>query len=323
MTEDTAAATLHEAHQTLAELGLEPSTRRLHLRSSHGSSLPIAAEGQQGRTFLLKWLLPPRPDHIYPAGSRPEDFGRREAGFYRLLDSIDPERRDLPAPKTVLVGPGDPPKWLLLEWLQVAPGPSEEVLLQDHVFDVLDKIQSIPVDRLLGRRDFPLNHWDAIGYLERIRLMYDAVFNVVGETRWRHMLKFFEEAVRWLDSRKPVFVHGDFIEENLLVDEDDRPHLLDFERVGMGNSDHDFAWFWIHSTRSQEWKKNLLARWLGKRVGGDRIRCEWGIRTAIALLAVQRLRWGFLKYGDEDPRVSANLALLDAAIAGGRDLFPV
>lgn len=321
MTEETATPLL-EAHQTLADLGLQPSTRRLRLQSSHGSSAPIAAEGQNGRMFLLKWFLPPRQDQIYPVGAKPEDFARREAGFYRLLDSIDPERRDLPAPKTVLVGPGDPPKWLLLEWLQVAPGPSEEVLLADHVIELLEKIQAIPVDRLLGRRDFPLNHWDPIGYLERIRLMYDAVFGVLGESRWRHLLKFFDEAVRWLDGRKPVFVHGDFLESNLLVDEDDRPHLLDFERVGMGNSDHDFAWFWIHSTRSQEWKKNLLHRWLGNRVGGDRIRCEWGIRTALALLAVQRLRWGFLKYGDEDPRQSANLALLDAAIAGGRDLFP-
>ena len=96
MTEETATPLL-EAHQTLADLGLQPSTRRLPLQSSHGSSVPIAAEGQNGRMFLLKWFLPPRQDHIYPAGARPEDFARREAGFYRLLDSIDPERRDLPA----------------------------------------------------------------------------------------------------------------------------------------------------------------------------------------------------------------------------------
>lgn len=323
MTENAATTPILQAHQTLAELGLRPSERKFHIESSHGSSLPIVAEGQAGRMFLLKWFLEPKQDHIYPAGARPEDFARREAGFYRLLDSIDPERRDLPAPKTVLIGPGNPPKWLLLEWLQVAPGPAEEVLLQDHVFEVIEKLQDIPVERLLGRRDFPLNHWDPIGYLERIRLMYDAVLNVLGESRWRRLLKFFDESVRWLDSRKPVLVHGDFSEANLLVDENDRPHLFDFERVGMGNIDHDFAWFWIHSTRPQEWKKNLLARWLGNRVGGDRIRSEWGIRTALALLAVQRLRWGFLKYGDEDPRQSANLALLDAAIVGGRDLFPV
>jgi aminoglycoside phosphotransferase (APT) family kinase protein len=319
---DKTTTPLQEAQATLAELGLKESPRRHNLQSSHSSSVPLACEGKDGRTFLLKWFLPQKLHHIYPAGARPEDFARREAGFYRLLDSIDPDRRDLPTPRTILVGPGDPPRWLLLEWLQGAPGPAEEVLLQDHVLELLRRLQSVPTDRLLGRRDFPLNHWDPIGYLERIRLMYDAVLNVLGEPRWRHLLKFFDEAVRWLDGRKPVLVHGDFVEANIVVDTNDRPHLLDFERVGMGNSDHDFATFWIHSTRSHEWKKSLLMRWLGNGVGGDRIRSEWGIRTALALLAVQRLRWGFLTYGDEDQRVSANLALLDAAIEGGKDLFP-
>ena len=115
MTNPTTQSPLQEAHAVLAELGLRPSERGPQLHSSHNSSVPIACEGTDGRGFLLKWFLPPKPHHIYPAGAKPEDFARREAGFYRLLDSIDPERRDLPAPRTILVGPGDPPRWLLLE----------------------------------------------------------------------------------------------------------------------------------------------------------------------------------------------------------------
>jgi len=322
LTNPTTQSPLQEAHAVLAELGLRPSERGPQLHSSHNSSVPIACEGTDGRGFLLKWFLPPKPHHIYPAGAKPEDFARREAGFYRLLDSIDPERRDLPAPRTILVGPGDPPRWLLLEWLPAAIGPAEEVLGLDHVFELLARLQAIPTDRLLGRRDFPLNHWDPIAYLERLRLMYDAVLFVLGEQRWRHLLLFFDEAVRWTDGRKPVLVHVDFSEQNIVVDREGRPFLLDFERVGMGNPDHDIAWFWIHSSRHQEWKRSLVRRWFGERVGGDRIRAEWGIRSTVALLAVQRLRWGYLKHGDEDPRQSANLALLDAAIAGGTDLFP-
>ena len=61
---------------------------------------------------------------------------------------------------------------------------------------------------------------------------------------------------------------------------------------------------------------------LGDAVGGDRIRAEWGIRSAIAYLAIRRLRWGYLTHGDEDPRASANLALLDATLEGGGALFP-
>ena len=321
MTEPTTPALQQPAHALLAELGLRPAEReRLH--SGHDSSLLIVGEGSDGRRFLLKWFLPPKPTTIYPAGSRPEDFARRETGFYRLLDSIDPDRRALPAPRTVLVDPGDPPQWLLLECLPAAVGPAEEVLGMEHVFELLQKLQAVPADRLLGRRDFPLNHWDPIGYLERIRLMYDAVLYVLGEARWRQLQALFDEAVRWTDGRKPVLVHGDFCEQNIVVDGEGRPYLIDFERVGMGNVDHDLAWFWIHSQRNQEWKRQLLRRWLGERVGGDRIRSEWGIRTTLALLAVQRLRWGYLTHGDEDPRQSANLALLDAVIAGGDNLFP-
>ncbi|MFM1872181.1 MAG: hypothetical protein RL398_1603, partial [Planctomycetota bacterium] len=71
-----------------------------------------------------------------------------------------------------------------------------------------------------------------------------------------------------------------------------------------------------------EWKKQLLARWFEHKYGSDRIRSEWGIRSALVYLAIRRLRWGYLTYGDEDPRSSANLALLDAALEGGDDLFP-
>ena len=48
--------------------------------------------------------------------------------------------------------------------------------------------------------------------------MYDAVLFVLGDQRWRHLQLFFDEAVRWTDGRKPVLVHGDFSEQNIVVD---------------------------------------------------------------------------------------------------------
>lgn len=323
MTDPTTQAPLREAHTVIEELGLVPGKQPAAMQSSHSSSLPIVCESKDGRTFLLKYFIPMPADTILPAGAKEEDFARREAGFYRYLDSVDPDRRELATPRTIMVGPGDPPKWLLLEWLPMAVGPREEVLSQDHVFRLLEQLQNLSIERLLGRRDFPVQHWDPVSYLDRIRLMYDAVLYVLGEQRWRHLQVFFDEAIRWTDGRKPTLVHGDFCEENIIVNGEDQPFLIDFERVGIGNIDHDLAWFWIHSGRSQQWKKDLLSRWLSRHVGGDRIRSEWGIRSALALLAIQRLRWGYLKHGDEDPRQSANLALLDAVMAGGRDLFPI
>jgi aminoglycoside phosphotransferase (APT) family kinase protein len=310
------------ARDVLRELGLEESSQPHSLVSGHRSSLPIVATGQGGRSFLLKYYVPPPPQTILPAGARADDFSRREAGFYRLLDSIDAERREFPAPRTIVVGPGDPPRWLLLEWLAAARGPAEEVLGQEHVVELLRVLGGVPTERLLGRRGFPVEHWDPIGYLDRIRGMYDAVLFVLGEARWRQVQRFFGEAVRWTDGRKHVLVHGDFLESNVVVTDDGRPFLVDFECIGVGNRDHDFAWFWIHSQRHPEWKRQLLARWFGGAVGGDRIRAEWGIRSTIVYLAIRRLRWGYLTHGDEDPRLSANLALLDAALEGGGGFFP-
>jgi aminoglycoside phosphotransferase (APT) family kinase protein len=311
------------ARAVLQELQLVEAPRPRGLVSGHRSSLPIIADGAGGRSFLLKYYLPPVPGTIYPAGVRGDDYSRREAGFYRLLDSIDPGRRDFPAPRTIAVGPGDPPRWLLLEWLPGAVGPAEEVIGQDHVLELQQKLAAVPTDRLLGRRSFPVEHWDPIGYLDRTRAMYDAVLYVLGESRWRSVQRFFSEAIRWTDGRKHVVVHGDFHESNIVVTDEGRPFLVDFECVGVGNRDHDFAWFWIHSQRHHEWKRQLLQRWLGNTVGGDRIRAEWGVRSAVVYLALRRLRWGYLSHGEDDPRLSANLALLDAALAGGRDLFPV
>jgi aminoglycoside phosphotransferase (APT) family kinase protein len=311
------------ARDVLRGLHLTEIQAPLRLESGHRSSLPILAETGTGRTFLLKYYLPLAADVILPTGARAGDFSRRETAFYRLLDSMDPERREFPAPRTIAFGPGDPPEWLLLEWLPGAVGPREEVIGQDHVHGLLDRLAAVPTERLMGRRGFPLEHWDPIGYLDRIRSMYDAVLFVLGEARWRQLQRFFGEAVRWTDGRPHVLVHGDFQESNVVVTDDDKAFLIDFECVGIGNRDHDFAWFWLHTSRHPDWKRRLLNRWLGSAVGGDRIRAEWGIRSTIAYLAIRRQRWGYLTHGDDDPRRSSNLALLDAALEGGGALFPV
>lgn len=323
VTESPSETHLEAARDVLRELHLHEVPRPRRLVSGHRSSLPLVADGKGGRPFLLKYYLPPDPTTILPTGVRADDYSRREAGFYRLLDSLDPQRREFPAPRTIAVGPGDPPRWLLLEWIPGAVGPAEEVIGQEHVTELLQRLATVPSDRLMGRRGLPLEHWDPVAYLERVRAMYDAVLFVVGEPRWRQMLRFFSEAVRWTDGRKHVLVHGDFHENNIVVTDEGRPFLVDFECVGVGNRDHDFAWFWIHCQRHQEWKRQLLGRWFGGAVGGDRIRSEWGIRSALVYLALRRLRWGYLTCGDEDSRRSSNLALLDAALHGGGELFPV
>lgn len=316
--------TLTAARAVLAEFGLvENQAIRMRPGSGHNSSLLLPCVGPTGVEFVLKYFVPPADGRFYPAGVKLEDYARRESAFYRYLDGIDPERRELPAPRTILIDSTDPPRWLLLEWIRSAPGPAEESLGLDQIFTALAALKTIQTDHLVGRRDFPLSHWDVVSYIDRVRLMYDAVLQVIGQRRWRRALDFFDEAIRWTESRPAVFVHGDFTEQNLLVDANGEPFLVDFERVGVGNEDHDFAWLWIHSTRGQDWKRALLARWFATRWGSDRIKSEWGIRASLVYLALRRLRFGSLSHGVDDANAARNLALLDAALGGGPDLFPL
>lgn len=313
-----------EALKVLADLGLE-ETKDIRVRpcSGHHSSILVPCDGIDGRSFLLKYFIPPAEGQYYPAGVRLDDYARRECAFYRYLDSMDPDRRMVPAPKTIVLDNNDPPNWILLERIDGAIGPDEEVMGADHVFELLSMMKSIPVDQLIGRRNFPLNRWDTFSYLDRVRKMYDPVLQVIGEKRWTQTTEFFDEALRWTETRQQVIVHGDFTASNILVDHEGSPYLLDFERIGIGNADHDFAWFWIHSHRNHEWKQNLLARFFADMVGSERIRAEWGIRSSIVYLALRRLRFSLLILGDEDPNRAQNLGLLDAALIGSRDLFPV
>ena len=312
------------ALDVLVELGLkESASDQLRPRSGHRSSILVPCQGADGRSFLLKYFLPPGEGQYYPAGVRLEDYPRRECAFYRYLDTVDPERRTMATPKTILIDNQDPPRWILLERLSGAVGPAEEVLGTDHVFTLLETMRRIPVGHLSGRRDFPLNRWDTVSYLERVRMMYDPVLFVIGDERWPRVMAFYEEALRWTETRPPTIVHGDFTASNILVDEEGKPFLLDFERVGTGNEDHDFAWFWIHSDRTQGWNLRLLKRFFGDRVGSERIRSEWGVRATIVYLALRRLRFSYMIFGDHDDNRAHNLGLLDAALIGSTELFPV
>ncbi|MEO0478751.1 MAG: aminoglycoside phosphotransferase family protein [Planctomycetota bacterium] len=326
MTTDQALIDQHraDARKVLQELGLEENEHvRLRSCSGHNSSILMPCMGPDGRTFLLKYAVEPADSRFYPPEVRLEDYPRREAGFYRYLDTVDPNRHRIHAPKTILIDSQDPPRWLLLEWIGGAVGPAEEWLGMDEFLNVLRELREIPLDQLLGRRHFPLNHWDVVSYRDRIRLMVDPMHDVIGADRWQSQMRVLLEAQRWLESRPVTVVHGDFTEQNVLVDAEGRPFLIDFERIGIGNEDHDFAFLWAHSERNEAWKRDLVSRYLDQRHGSDRIKAEWGIRSALIYLAMRRLRFAHLVHGEADPNREQNLALLDAALQGGPALFPI
>ncbi|HMQ22983.1 MAG TPA: aminoglycoside phosphotransferase family protein [Planctomycetota bacterium] len=321
---DATATALDAAHRILNELGIElrdePAPRAV---SGHHSSVLVPCHGVDGREYLLKYFVPPEEGKFYPPEVRIEDYARREIAFYSFLDSWDSARRELPAPSTILMDPKDPPGWILLEHIRPSPGPQTEQLSADNVFDLLARLRSIPMDRLMGRRNFPLNRWDITSLRDRVvRLMYEPLIVIVGEERWANIRSFYREAMRWCETRPQICVHGDFTGDNILVDPDGRPFLVDFERIGIGAPEHDFTWFWIHSRRSREWKTALFRRFVEGMHGSDRVRSEWSMRATAVYLACRRLRFGYLTHGEIDRYRGSNLALLEAALAGGREFFP-
>lgn len=315
---------LSEAKKVLSDLNFvecdHPSPRP---RSGHHSSVLLPCRAEDGREFLLKFFIPPEEGRFYPPEVNIENYARREVAFYSYLDVFDAERRDLPAPKTILMDHGDPPRWILLEHIAPSVGPSSEALSADNVFDLLTRFQGLAISRLCGRRNFPLNRWDIASLRDRVvRLMYEPLIFIVGEETWELIRRFYTEAMRWLETRPHVPVHGDFTEENILVNPDGKPFLVDFERVGTGTCEHDFTWFWIHSTRSKEWKRDLFFRYMASKHGSDHVRSEWAMRASAVYLACRRLRFGFLYEGEEDSQRGPNLAMLRAALHGGNEFFP-
>ncbi|MFQ5503850.1 MAG: aminoglycoside phosphotransferase family protein [Planctomycetota bacterium] len=315
---------LEQARIVLEELGIEESTQPAPRPvSGHHSSILIPCFGKDERSFLLKYFVAPEEGKYYPPEVKIADYARREIAFYSFMDSYDVARRELPVPKTIMMDPDDPPQWVLLEYISPCVGPASESLSGENVFDLLNRLQGLPMERLTGRRNFPLNRWDIASLRDRVvRLMYEPLIFIVGEDTWSDIRRFYNEAMRWLETQARVPVHGDFTEANIIVNEDGRPFLMDFERIGTGSEDHDFTWFWIHSRRPMEWKRDLFARFMANSHGSARVRREWGMRASAVYLACRRLRFGYLVHSDKDRHRGSNLALLRAALAGGGDFFP-
>src|SRR5687767_10262808 len=125
--------TLARAREVLADIGLTESSESVaRPTSGHRSSVLVPCEGANGQGFLLKVFEPPLLGHFYPPEIRFEDFARRETAFYRFLETYDPDRHALSAPKSILIDTKDPPEWILLERIVGAVGPTQELISMDH-----------------------------------------------------------------------------------------------------------------------------------------------------------------------------------------------
>lgn len=151
--------------------------------------------------------------------------------------------------------------------------------------EVMAQIHSVPTE------DLPeLATSDARGELAR----YEEIYRQMGAQR-----PILEAAFRWLEAiappppERPVLVHGDFRNGNLMIHpEQGLVGVLDWELAHLGDPAEDLGWICVNSWRFGEWRKpvggfgdydDLLAGY-GGRISLDRVKfwqalgsLKWGV----------------------------------------------
>ena len=114
--------------------------------------------------------------------------------------------------------------------------------------EVLARIHAIPTEGLP-----PLATSDARGELAR----YETIYRGLGAER-----PILEAAFRWLEAAappppgRPVLVHGDFRNGNLMIHpEQGLVGVLDWELAHLGDPAEDLGWICVNSWRFGEWRR--------------------------------------------------------------------
>jgi aminoglycoside phosphotransferase (APT) family kinase protein len=114
--------------------------------------------------------------------------------------------------------------------------------------EVLARIHAVPIEGLPE-----LATSDARGELAR----YEGIYRQLGAQR-----PILEAAFRWLEEitppppERPVLVHGDFRNGNLMIHPDDGlVGVLDWELAHLGDPAEDLGWICVNSWRFGEWRR--------------------------------------------------------------------
>lgn len=151
--------------------------------------------------------------------------------------------------------------------------------------EVLARIHAVPTEGLPE-----LATSDARGELER----YEAIYRQLDARR-----PILEAAFRWLEAiappppERPVLVHGDFRNGNLMIHpEGGLVGVLDWELAHLGDPAEDLGWICVNSWRFGEWRKPVggfgdyadLLNGYGGGISLDRVRfwqalgsLKWGV----------------------------------------------
>lgn len=214
------------ASQETWTFDLDDGTPLILRRRPPGGSMSAAALPLSTEAALLAAVAPrgaPVPDVVHVC--RPGD-GLGEAYVMRRLSGETLGKRIVRDEAFAAVRPG----------------------LARRCGEVLAAIHATPLEGLP-----PLNVSDAASELAR----YETVYRQSGARR-----PVFEAAFRWLEERapppleRPVLVHGDFRNGNLMIDPaEGLVGVLDWELAHLGDPAEDLGWICVNSWRFSEWRR--------------------------------------------------------------------
>ncbi|MFA6296889.1 MAG: hypothetical protein WC663_06035 [Patescibacteria group bacterium] len=114
--------------------------------------------------------------------------------------------------------------------------------------EVMLKSNNLPI---LEKRD---GNW-----YEKEFLSYEKkAFEMIGENRYKKLLKIVKDKKNFFDEECKVLAHGDFSLSNQIVEKkSELIHTADWEDVHLDNNASDLAFLWVQAWKYPEWRNKM------------------------------------------------------------------
>lgn len=260
----------------LQEKNLKVETRVEELMEYQDPVYKTFGTDQEGKRFFLKAGL-------VGSGKKLEKL-KKEILFWQALDKVDlvpwSEEKKIGLPAHWDSSLAEPFPWLLLErcpaeitgnWFAFR----EDFLNQDNLitltyyFPFLQFLyQSLSRAGSFDFSDLPKR--DGTWLVNSLERKKDVVVSVFDEKTYDLIVEKLQESKRLLDEECRFLLHRDSHPENILLAEDGRLFLVDFNDNCFGNEAYGFGHLWVHGWKKPDWQKDFLEEYLNQVADKER-----------------------------------------------------